>query len=496
MTDSSPAPHEPQWDDLGLVRRRGVRGWFRRHPGWMNAVVVVIYLLLALWGYPTAAADMGGAALMLLVGYGVIAVGLLLRHLRPFTVLVLVMLFEAAMLLYYPWQGAQMLGLCFAAYAMAYHYGLRLGLLTSVPASILGYAGLLRADAWSDEYGVSLWMRVLFNNAGLNQMQWLGIIAVIMVFSVGISAGIGAAVRRGHRHEREILDWARSSRQLAQVGERNRIAREMHDVVAHSVSVMISLADGARVVVRKDAERADEVLGELSSTGRGALADMRRVIGVLNKGEDVAEARSPVHESLEELYAGFRHAGLPLTVTHTGPALSEDPGFGLTVHRIIQESLTNVLRYGRQVTRVEVAVEHHLATEEQERERLSEQGFSHREQEALGLAGAAQVLITITDDGLTPADGSPTESVGSQLGIKGMQERAGFYSGSVYAGPTKHRGWAVRAVLEPPESTSVSRSDDDAARTPRARTAHQGSQATGSQTAGSQATGPQTAEDR
>lgn len=108
--------------------------------------------------------------------------------------------------------------------------------------------------------------------------------AVVMFFVVGISAGIGAAVRRGHRHEREIVNWARKSHQLAQLGERNRIAREMHDVVAHSLSVMVSLADGARVVAKKNPERAAEVIGEVSATGRGALADMRRVIGVLRTG--------------------------------------------------------------------------------------------------------------------------------------------------------------------------------------------------------------------
>lgn len=457
MTANSDLTTVPQWDELGLVRKRGVRGWFRRHRGWMNAVVVASYLLAAVWGFPMAVLDMGSASLMLVIGYAVIAAILFLRHIRPFTVLVLVTLFEGALLFYYPWQGAQMLGLCFAAYCMAYHYGLRLGLLTAVPAAALAYAGLLRAGGWEAQYGPSSWMEAFAGDLNLGQLQWLAIIAVTMVFSAGISAGIGAAVRRGHEHEREILDWAHKSHQLAQVGERNRIAREMHDVVAHSLSVMISLSDGARVVVRKDAERAAEVLEELATTGRGALADMRRVIGVLRKGDDVAEARRPVHQSLEELYEGFRHAGLPLQATHRGPRLPEDPGFGLTIHRILQESLTNVLRYGRQVGKVDVVVEHQAATSEADRQQLRQQGFSQKEQDALGLAGPAQVIITVTDDGLPPADGGRAQSVGSQSGIKGMQERAAFYNGSVYAGPGKHRGWAVRAVLEPPEPAPPAR---------------------------------------
>lgn len=461
MTANSDPTTVPQWDELGLVRRRGVRGWFRRHPGWMNVVVVASYLLVAAWSFPSALWDMGSAALMLLIGYAVITAALFLRHVRPFTVLVLVTLFEAAMLFYYPWQGAQMVGLCLAAYCMGYHHRLRLGLLTAVPATILAYSGLLRAQGWAAQYGPSAWLDIYSGEVDLGQLQVLGIVAVTMVFSVGISTGVGAAVRRGHEHEREILDWARKSQQLAQVGERNRIAREMHDVVAHSLSVMISLADGARIVVKKDAGRAAEVLDELATTGRGALADMRRVIGVLKKGDDVVEARRPIHESLKEVYEGFRHAGLPLQVTHRGPRLPEDTGFGLTVHRILQESLTNVLRYGRQVSRVEVVVEHQGATSEEDRQQLKQQGFSQKEQDALGLAGPAQVTMTVTDDGLPPADGGRAESVGSQSGIKGMQERAAFYNGSVYAGPLKHRGWAVRAVLEPPQPASPARPGAD-----------------------------------
>ena len=96
-----------------------------------------------------------------------------------------------------------------------------------------------------------------------------------------IATGIGISVRQRREHEQEIAAWAARTASLASVNERNRIAREMHDVVAHSLTVMISLSDGAAVVVRKSPDRAGEVLGELSRTGRTALADMRRVLGVL-----------------------------------------------------------------------------------------------------------------------------------------------------------------------------------------------------------------------
>ena len=141
---------------------------------------------------------------------------------------------------------------------------------------------------------------------------------------------------------------------LGSVTERNRIAREMHDVVAHSLTVMVTLSDGAAVVVHKDPERAAGVLAELSRTGRTALADMRRVLGVLR--DDAAAGHAPREPlaaggNLAKLLEGFRTAGLPVHYTHTGPSLPGDAAFQLTVYRIVQESLTNVLRYGRALSR-------------------------------------------------------------------------------------------------------------------------------------------------
>ena len=438
-----------RWDQLGLVRKPGIRGWFRRHPRWMSTVVVAFYLLLCAWGFPLALIDLGADAWWLLLGYAVVCAALCFRHARPLTALVLVTLFESAMLYFYPWQGTQLIGVALAGYAVAYHYGLRWGLVAALPASALGYSTLLVAESWIENHGGSIWAEYYLDQ-GMGEFEALVVVAVATVFMVVISVGIGAAVRRGHRHEREIVEWARKSHELAQLGERNRIAREMHDVVAHSLSVMISLADGARVVAKRDPERAAEVIGEVSATGRSALADMRRVIGVLREGQEVEQARRPITESLDELFENFRQAGLPLHVQQSGPPMPEDAAFCLTVHRILQESLTNVLRYGRGVSRVDVVVEHIPGTDQAASEHLQAQGFSEKEQRALGLTGEPQVIISVTDDGVPPAPGTRRESVGSGLGIQGMQERASFYNGSVYAGPGKHRGWIVRAVLEPP----------------------------------------------
>ncbi|GAB3194694.1 sensor histidine kinase [Nesterenkonia suensis] len=440
----------PGWHDLGIVRRRGLRGWLRRHPRTMNGIVAAIYLLFCAWTLPSAFIDMGSAAWWLAGVQVLIAAALLFRHRWPLGTTAAVLCAEAAGVFIYPWQGSQMLGLCFVVYCIGLHRGLVWGLGVGLPATVLAYVPLLRVDTWLQRHEFIYWAE--FFDMYSSPQESLVPLVIIMVLSVGIAGGIGAAVRRGRSHEQEVLEWASRTHELAQMAERNRIAREMHDVVAHSLSVMISLADGARVVVRRDPERAAEVLEEVSGTGRTALADMRRVIGVLKQGDGVEQALRPARESLEELYEGFRQAGMPLTVVTQGPALPDDAAFGLTVHRIIQESLTNVLRYGRQVTAVEVRIEHRPGSSEEEAQALRAEGLEEDDQAALGITRAGQVVVTVTDDGLPREPGSPMESMGSGQGIRGMNERAAFYHGSVYAGPGRHRGWVVRAVLEPPET--------------------------------------------
>jgi signal transduction histidine kinase len=245
-----------------------------------------------------------------------------------------------------------------------------------------------------------------------------------------IATGIGVSVRQRREHEQEVAAWAARTARLASVNERNRIAREMHDVVAHSLTVMISLSDGAAVVVRKSPERAGEVLGELSRTGRTALADMRRVLGVLRDDAGAAAPPLPLAsgDSLSKLLEGFRTAGLPLHYSHTGPALPDDAAFQLTVYRIVQESLTNVLRYGRSLGRVDVSIVRDGPTVTID---VLDDGA--------GVPG-----VSASDSGAATAPGHG--SYGTGQGITGMAERARIYAGAVEAGRSG-RGWRVHAVL-------------------------------------------------
>jgi signal transduction histidine kinase len=280
---------------------------------------------------------------------------------------------------------------------------------------------------------------------GAPGVVWLlsGFIAMFM----GIATGVGITVRRDREHESELREWAARNAELASAGERNRIAREMHDVVAHSLTVMVALSDGAAVVMKRDPDRATAVLGELSGTGRTALADMRRVLGVL-RAEAANETLGPLpsSSSLAQLLDGFRAAGLPLRVTTSGPRLPDDPAFQLTVYRILQESLTNVLRYGKGVTLVDISI----------------------------ARTGDEVTLRVADDGRGAM--GPTVSLGSGQGIAGMRERAAIYAGSVECGPRPSGGWIAEVHLTVPGADSGTgdqrgRENDDH----RPQRAHQGS---------------------
>ena len=224
---------------------------------------------------------------------------------------------------------------------------------------------------------------------------------------------VAALVDRGNR-----LALERDQReQLAVVAERSRIAREMHDVVAHSLTVMITLSDGAAGIASRDPDRARSVMEDVSETGRVALADMRRVLGVLRaeRGEEgTLYAPAPTH-GVDELVAQFRNAGLPVSLVHEGPTLPADAGLRLAVFRIVQEALTNVLRYAPLAATITVLISR----------------------------GPEVVEVSVTN-----TSGSPVhpKSVGSGRGLIGMRERVAVFGGSLTAGPTAN-GWRVHAVL-------------------------------------------------
>jgi signal transduction histidine kinase len=212
--------------------------------------------------------------------------------------------------------------------------------------------------------------------------------------------------------------------ELGAAAERARIAREMHDIVSHNLTVMIALADGARYALESSPAQAAGAIERVSATGRQALVEMRRLLGVL-RGEQTPEPLEPqpTLERLDDLVARVDAAGIPVTVDVDGNLQELAPGVQLTVFRVAQEALTNTLK--------------HAARPATARVQLSCRG------------GQVELDITNTADAsgaVTPASESLTGSDGR--GLRGMRERAHIYDGDLDVGPTDDGGWRVHLRLQ------------------------------------------------
>ncbi|MFE0461058.1 sensor histidine kinase [Kitasatospora sp. NPDC058965] len=223
---------------------------------------------------------------------------------------------------------------------------------------------------------------------------------------------------RAARLERERDAQAK----VAVAAERARIARELHDVVAHNVSVMIVQADGAAYVMDSSPAQAKEALGTIAATGRQALVEMRRLLGVLRSADAAEEyVPQPSVEELPELLEQVRTAGLPVEFSTSGTPRELPRGVELTVYRIVQEALTNVRKHGGPNVSARVAVD-----------------FGDRD-----------LNVLIEDDGRGSTDEQLTRggADGMGHGLIGMRERIGMVSGSLDAGPRPGGGFRIRAVL-------------------------------------------------
>jgi signal transduction histidine kinase len=202
--------------------------------------------------------------------------------------------------------------------------------------------------------------------------------------------------------------------QIAVAAERARLAREMHDVIAHSLSVMITLNDAAAAI--ESSPRVREVLSQATEVGRQALGEMHRMLGVLRDGEDPEHAPQPGLGQLPELVSIVRSAGLQVELAVSGDPAPIPATAQLALYRIAQESLTNVLKHGRNVEHVKVAV--------------NRQG--------------PLVDLRVDNDGSAVAAARPTAG---GHGLNGMSERARLFGGEISAGPVGGGGWSVCAQL-------------------------------------------------
>ena len=254
-----------------------------------------------------------------------------------------------------------------------------------------------------------------------------GDVAPIAVW-LAIGFGVGYLISRRTEQARQAWEATRvlaaeQQRQTARAveDERARIARELHDVVAHGLSVIVVQAGAERRSLHGpdvDEESLDAALGSIESVGREALVDLRRLLGLLRRTDDpVALSPQPGLAQLDDLLSSVREAGLQVDVDISGDPSPLPPGLDLTVYRIVQEALTNVLKHANaHCVRVRVAFQRtHLDLE-------------------------------VSDDGSSgPRTGIATAGPGH--GLIGMRERVNVFGGTISAGVAAGGGWTVHARL-------------------------------------------------
>ncbi|MFJ6573723.1 sensor histidine kinase [Streptomyces sp. NPDC091292] len=319
------------------------------------------------------------------------------------------------------------LGSLVALYALARHGSLVL----------LGWAG----SAFVAESLLWAFVRVPADHR-VSELISAGVAAVAVVAS-----GLTVRTRRMYLtaledHARR-LDIERDQRaRLAAAAERTRVAREMHDIVGHSLSVMVTLADGAATLATRDNEQSAPALRLLGDTGRQAMGELRRVLGILRDDEGAAGPRlspQPGIGDLDALLARVRAAGLPVTYRTTGALGTLGSGLQLAVYRIVQEALTNTLKHAGTAAGTEVSV----------------------------TAEAGTVRVRVTDTGTPPGAAAPAMPASAAdepgHGLIGIRQRAALYGGNVTLGPRDDRpGWIVDVQLDATTDASTEASTTEA----------------------------------
>jgi signal transduction histidine kinase len=333
----------------------------------------------------------------------VIAAPLVLRRIYPIPVLALMLVLSVAVA---PWNNQVVAGfaLLIALFTVVSSQPRKTGLIAAAVVELLALGGAIYVS------GNDFWYPGIFLS---------GLIGAAL--GLGLYAGTRQAYLAALHDRAERLELERDQQgALTTAAERARITREMHDVVAHHLTVIVALTDGAIAATATSPERGIEAMRTVAATGRRALADTRRMLGVLrsSSGETGAQALQPVPDlaELDVLIEHVRAAGLPTSYEVHGSAPDLPAGIQLTVYRLVQEALTNTLKHAGSDARAGVWLRY--------------------------LPGELQV--DIVDDG----DGDNARTpLGVGGGLTGMRERVQAYGGDVTAGPARPRGWRVSARL-------------------------------------------------
>jgi signal transduction histidine kinase len=296
-----------------------------------------------------------------------------------------------------------------AIYALAAYRPRRISLI----GLALGLIGALAA--------LLLWVRPSAR-PGPTVIEWMLMYGLLSSPTI-IAWVLGDSMRYRRAYYLDLEDKARRLErerdQQAEIGaaaERARIARELHDVIAHNVSVMVVQAEGASYALDNSPETTRRALGTIAETGRTALAEMRRLLGVLrSEPKSPDRAPQPGVDQLEDLLEQVRAAGLPVDFSVEGVPVPLPQGMALAAYRIVQESLTNTRKHGGP--------------------RVSAQVLLHYGEDGL--------RMLVRDDGR----GAAALTDGQGNGLTGMRERVAMYGGELNAGPRVEGGYQVEAVL-------------------------------------------------
>jgi signal transduction histidine kinase len=389
-----------------MTQLRPIR-WLRDHPAAADAVLAaamaVLGVVLHLTIRDAQHSDPSAIGVVLVLGS---TVPLAWRRQAPGTVLGIIMAFQFAIEAN-SWISTGWINMLVGAYTVGAH---RSG----------------RSLRWIGGLSTAAVLALATVSVAEGETEWQELVSTTVLFAAAIV--FGDNMRRRRERAAELIERAeRAERERELVAnrrvqqERTRIARELHDVVAHSVSVMIIQAGAARRQVVGNPQQAIEVLESIEHTGREAMSEMRRVLGVLRSDDlgAVADGRAPQPSltSLDDLLSAT--SDLPVSLHTEGQINGLPPGVELSAYRVVQEALTNVRRHAGRVDRVDVAVTH----------------------------AVDGLIVEVTDDGRGGSSHPDSRAIEVGYGITGMRERVSMFGGSLNAGPRQGGGWRVRATF-------------------------------------------------
>ncbi|MFC5338415.1 sensor histidine kinase [Leucobacter denitrificans] len=403
-----------------------IRRWLSAHPLAVDMAILVCYLIgavpLAAFDAFTLVTDRAFGNFPIIFGYttllairlGAGVVALIFRRKAPLVGLIILsvaLIGDVGALAV-----ANGVALCFLLYAVPVYRDVRTGWI----AYAIAVAGSVVSLAFEPLLGeVSLYGSTSVRDVWATAI--MSAIWLLVVLLIGINLGnrrryLAAIIDRAHQLARERDQLA----MLAVAEERSRLAREIHDIVAHSVSVMIALSEGGARAVQAAPEEAANAMQRSAETGRTALTEMRRLLGALQADEVAELAPQPSHTDIPSLVRGFAEAGIQVELHESADIEHIERLQGLAMYRVMQEGLTNVLRYAGKGAHAQVRIED-----------LSD-----------------GVAVTVRDFGRAEGTSGPTTGLGSGRGLAGLAERLRVFGGTIDSGPAPDgQGWQLQAFF-------------------------------------------------